>query len=347
MNIEDKFKQILDNIARAEEAYTKICVLGQPGAGKSSLINNVLGKKVAKVGVETDVTREIEGYALDFMKIYDTPGYGTKDFKYEDWQNMFKSEHFDVVIFVFSGKLAEADDKLLQELNKYDTPVFFVRNYADSFMEEDDREAVLQDFHKHLQEQTKLYFTSCGREKEGIEELRRDILNPEFKDIWKNRVLAAFAKAKTDYLAKAQAKAEEDISTYKKAAAVNGLNPIPGIDIAVDLGVYFKMFDNIKEDYSIDKSDLTKYLGIPIAKSLMSMMTKEGLLFFLKRYATKYASQKVAKYLPVIGSAISFTLGWQLCKYAGEEYSKECYTFADEVLERLITQKSKELLEGI
>jgi hypothetical protein len=50
---------------KAEEAdHTPvyIALFGQPGAGKSSLINAIVGQQLAKVGVENDVTTERTDY---------------------------------------------------------------------------------------------------------------------------------------------------------------------------------------------------------------------------------------------------------------------------------------------
>jgi hypothetical protein len=40
-----------------EKTHVYIALFGQPGAGKSSLINAIVGQPLAKVGVENDVTR--------------------------------------------------------------------------------------------------------------------------------------------------------------------------------------------------------------------------------------------------------------------------------------------------
>ena len=47
----------------ADETPVYIALFGQPGAGKSSLINAIVGRQLAKVGVENDITTEPENYA--------------------------------------------------------------------------------------------------------------------------------------------------------------------------------------------------------------------------------------------------------------------------------------------
>lgn len=71
----DELNEILD---RLKEGVVWIAVFGKTGAGKSSLINSLIGDDVAKVDVTHDTTTEISGYPADYKegrwKLVDVPG---------------------------------------------------------------------------------------------------------------------------------------------------------------------------------------------------------------------------------------------------------------------------------
>ena len=54
----DKIRERLD---KEKNTKVKVALFGQPGAGKSSLINKIAGEQVAEVGVETDKTTDYRG----------------------------------------------------------------------------------------------------------------------------------------------------------------------------------------------------------------------------------------------------------------------------------------------
>jgi len=94
--IEDELEKIRKKLDEMEKIEVKIALFGQPGAGKSSLINKIIGKKAAEVGVETDKTVELEWYEHNGLQFADLPGYGTKNFPKESYFNKFDIEQFDL-----------------------------------------------------------------------------------------------------------------------------------------------------------------------------------------------------------------------------------------------------------
>ena len=68
---------------QSDKEIVNIIVAGKTGVGKSSLINYIFGKKVAKVGAGSPVTQEIEVYNLekDNINLYDTKGIEAEDYE--------------------------------------------------------------------------------------------------------------------------------------------------------------------------------------------------------------------------------------------------------------------------
>lgn len=343
MSIKEEFVERIKHIQAANPNYTKLAVVGQPGAGKSSLINNLVGQKVAATGQETDVTVTIEEYDFCYLKLVDLPGYGTERFQYAAWSQKFDLGQFDAFLYVFSGKFTEDDDKLFAYFRTVPAkPVLMVRNHSNSLATEEERKTVENDVEKHFGK-TMLYFVDCGRYKEGIEELRRVCLEDRFLELWKQRLKVSFAKEKQIYLEAAYKQAEEKIGTYKKLAAVNGLNPVLGADVAVDLTLYYKMFSDIREAYGIAEADFKLYLMVPIANEMLQLLTKEGVTLLLKNFSGRLAAKTVSKYIPFVGQAVAVTLGWQLCKMTGDDYNSKCREFASETLDEEIDKALAEV----
>lgn len=109
MSLQTEFRNILEKIKRDQGTHTKIAVVGQPGAGKSSIINALIGHKVARTGQGTDITRKGVRYRYEFLEIVDLPGYGTTMFPLSEWKEKFKIHQYDIIFFVFSGKLTKDD----------------------------------------------------------------------------------------------------------------------------------------------------------------------------------------------------------------------------------------------
>ncbi len=347
MALKDRFNSILDEIKTNEGAYARIAVVGQPGAGKSSLINNLLGKRVAETGQTTDVTTEANEYEYHFQKIVDLPGYGTKMFKFDDWREKFQPQKYDVYIFVFRGKLHEEDSRLFTEIKNYNAerrrPIFLVRNHCTDIETDADKNKIRADIFAKTSglDVGELFFVDCGRYKTGIDELRAALVETDFKTLWQTKLRTAYVKAKDEYLSAANSRAESEISTYNKIAGVNGLNPILGADVAVDLGIYFKMFADIRKCYDIEEGDM-KYYALPIAKKLLELLTKEGVAILLKNFAGRQMVKSVAKYIPFVGQAAAAAIGYKMADYAGNSYSEDCFKFADGVMDKLIAEKISE-----
>ncbi|WP_019005245.1 GTPase Era [Cohnella laeviribosi] len=123
-----------------------VAIVGRPNVGKSTLLNQVIGQKIAIMSDKPQTTRnKIHGvYTTDEMQIVflDTPGIHKPKSKLGDY--MMKSaesalSEVDAILFLtdVSEALGGGDRFIIERLKKVDTPVFLVLNKIDKVHPED------------------------------------------------------------------------------------------------------------------------------------------------------------------------------------------------------------------
>ncbi|GAA9506985.1 hypothetical protein UBN25_06160 [Helicobacter pylori] len=88
--------KMLEHIKK-EKPIMNILLMGATGVGKSSLINALFGKEIAKAGVGKPITQHLEKY-IDEQKglvLWDTKGIEAKDKDYKDAMQSIKKEMED------------------------------------------------------------------------------------------------------------------------------------------------------------------------------------------------------------------------------------------------------------
>ena len=122
-----------------------VSIVGRPNAGKSTLINSIIGSKVSIVSDKAHTTRNnIQGiYNDDDSQIIfiDTPGIHKpmhKLGKYMNSQSYYSIEDTNVILFMVDAteKIGKGDKFILEKLKEVDSNVFLVLNKVDRIKKE-------------------------------------------------------------------------------------------------------------------------------------------------------------------------------------------------------------------
>jgi small GTP-binding protein len=338
MSIEDESQKIRRKLDEEANTTVSVALFGQPGAGKSSLINKIIGRHVAEVGVETDKTVEAGVYEANGLQFSDLPGYGTTKFPKESYFQKFEIQKFDLFLCVTSGKLHQSDVEFFKELLKCGKVCIFVVNKNDDLWEEGVEPEELErrkrdDIFKHVGRQVKVIFTSC-RKNTGLDDLSYEIKN-NLDEAKKERWVRGAKAYSKSFLQEKKAACEKHVFYAAAAAAANAINPVPGVDVAVDVSIIVTTFEEIRDEYGLS-SNFLKSLEkssnpsvVLFANNVTQYASKEGILMLLKRCFGKQAVKSFTKYIPFVGQFIAAGLGYAITSNAGKSYLNDCHKIAE------------------
>lgn len=123
-----------------------ISIIGRPNVGKSTLLNSLLGRKIAITSSKPQTTRNIIDGILtekDYQMIFvDTPGIHKPKYKLGrllNKQSYYSINDVDIVLFVVdaSEKLGKGDMFVLNVLKNINKPVFLILNKIDKLKKEE------------------------------------------------------------------------------------------------------------------------------------------------------------------------------------------------------------------
>ncbi len=349
MDLREEAERLRRELEKLDEVKVRVALFGQPGAGKSSLINALIGREVALAGERTDTTTEAQRFHHDGVEYTDLPGFGTTRFPADTYWERFQISDHDLLLCVKDGKLTREDDKLFfEEIWKRGKVCIFVHNKLDTLWSSTKTlEEVQTELREELEQRiaphsAPLVFTSC-RTREGLDELERGIWAclPEAKRERWERAVAAYSD---EWLERKRKVIEREVYVCAALSAANGFNPIPGADIAIDLSTLAGLLVRIRSHYGLSDRRLERFLQLaPAAKMvvdrLLQYATREGLMRLLRRFASQTMQRQVSKYIPLVGQSIAALVGYGVTLQVGFEFLDTCHRLAREVMAAELTQR--------
>jgi len=123
-------------------------------------------------------------------------------------------------------------------------------------------------------------------------------------------------------------------------SATAAVVPIPGIDLAVDVGVLMKMLQEINTEFGLTpeqiellapKRRLSAYKAIAaIGSSVIGRaITREVLSLVVKSVARRLATKTTVKYAPLAGQAVAAAISFAAIKYIGDRHIEDCVAVAE------------------
>lgn len=358
---ETHIKEFIENLRKDYEARQNaiidIAISGQSGSGKSSLINAIVGRKVAEVGI-TETTTQIKSYKSGGINFFDLPGCGTEQFPVNVYIDNCKLNSFDAVIIVTANRFYENDIWLIKEMVRIGRPVYVVRTkmddtirdgkYDEGLNEVEVFEKVKDDIRKNVGNVkiNGIYLISSREPlKMDLSNLLIDIKN-NLVSIKRQRFISDVSPLNSQILL---AKRDVAISVVKyraAAAALNGINPIPGLDISLDVAILLNMALEIKNIYGLDEENINELskkmkskanftaFSLKVGQYSSKFVTKEGIIILLKRFAVNIGSQEILKYIPFVGQIASAGIGYKMTYSFGDNLIKESESLVNEILVR-------------
>nr|WP_255676386.1 GTPase [Deinococcus sp. 23YEL01] len=338
MDIHQEARNLRKELEEMDNTTIRVAFFGQPGAGKSSLINKILGREEAKVSVRTDTTVVAARYStpsVPGVELYDLPGYGTSHFPKDSYFEKFKIDTFDLYVCVTSDKLVQADTEFFRYLTSHGRQCIFVFNKHDQLWQPGMTPGELEthktrDIRQQVGREVDVIYTSCRPDAngqfKGIDELMEAIhrrLEDAKGDRWDRSVKARSSEA----LERKREASKRRVATAAAAAAINGaVNIIPAADIAVDVTIINNMRAEIRQSFGLTEEDTKDFdrengiLSINGLASLAKSLVKHG-----PAYLSKYTPPR---FIPILGNIINGTLALAACTSAGNYYVDACYTIA-------------------
>lgn len=351
MTIEDEIRRIKERLSQDFERRVRIALAGQPGSGKSSLVNAIVGRKVMKTSPAGDGTREEQETTHDGITFVDLPGWGTKLFPAEGFFERFKLASFDVFLCVTGDPRLRADDvEFFGQIKRLGKPCLYVRSKSDTIYQPDlTLDAAKDEIVKNLRsqlgdERLEVHFvtvTDRDPRRSGIQSVVDAVHSSLDKARAARWAIAAKARSAEFLLEKREACLGKARLTAALVAASTAI-PIPGADIAVDLGLLLRLLGEIRDSYGLDESTLNS-LGpmlANVASRVASVLTREGLLLALKSFAGKATFRQFAKWAPIVGPLVAAGVGYWLTVTVAEGFVDDCHKLAEAVLERELHPQS-------
>ena len=146
----------------------------------------------------------------------------------------------------------------------------------------------------------------------------------------------------TDGLSLATKRARAEVRRRAVLSAGATLVPLPGLDVAVDVGALVSMFNAVNRVYYLSPEQIAQ-LNTEDRIAVFKVMSRVGSTFagkyvssamvlgLIKQVGARWASGRIARWVPVIGQGTAAALSYGMFMWLGESHIKECLAIRREV----------------
>ncbi|WP_421199814.1 YcjF family protein [Aeromonas enteropelogenes] len=310
-SIEDRLEEQFDN-EMAQVSRPNLMIVGGTGVGKSSLINLIFGKSIAKVGTGQPVTRGCERYEDPKVPlvIFDTEGYEVSEGKIsagnfrekiipeiKQRKNKALNEQIHLIWYCLSvanHRITDFDlDNLRLITDQLDIPVAVVLTQCDAEpVDEQGNGETSQIFRQVLRENgmTCEIFETCANNPNHDPELKLDLeklIDWSSTSLSNDSLRRSFVAAQIASLQAKRSEAMNIIMTYSATTAASaGFNPVPMSDALLIVPQQIAMAASLAKIYGIDsmgeiavsmlKGQIISLMGRQLAASLTKLIPVLG-----------------------------------------------------------------------
>jgi hypothetical protein len=322
--------------------------------------------------VPTGHAVEGEEYQLDGMTLVDLPGSGAIDRPFKDYVHdlhLLDPGRYDAFVLVTANRLKETDRELFVALHQQACkPFFVVRSHFDSAVktagaEAEARRQIEAYFRENLHTPAGFRFymvASPEPARYDLPTLIHDIgaALPELKRV---RLLMAVPAYTQELVQEKRAAAEQVVLVYAGLAAANGLNPIPGTDILIDLGLLQNMTRKVIAAFGLQREQLEGLARLQVrgltldflldsASTVLSRMVEGSVVAMLReagqeaarqggrqaaKRGGKYFFRYAARWAPLVGQLVSAGIGYAAAYYYGKYLLDDCEAALRKIVARL------------
>ena len=129
------------------------------------------------------------------------------------------------------------------------------------------------------------------------------------------------------------------VTTRASLSAGAAIVPIPVADIGADVALLLEMIPLINRKFGLSPEQIDtldpqvkKIILVAItsigSEMVGKLITKQLVLQILKRIGIRVATKSVAKYVPILGSALSASISFGAMKMVGNSHVDDCYEVA-------------------
>lgn len=125
------------------------------------------------------------------------------------------------------------------------------------------------------------------------------------------------------------------VTTRAGLSGVVAAVPLPGVELAADVAILLRLLPAISRRFGLSADQIKQYdaqskmflynLIVEMgSKAVGKVISKEVVLYLLKRVGVNIAASTVTKYIPVVGQIAAASLSFAALKYIGDAHVAEC-----------------------